>query len=375
MSDYLVRAFARRIVDAAWQPGQRIPPARLLAELFGVARATIDGAVKEAVRLGLLRTRPRCATQVAPQGVANAAQLLHHRKRRSAARIAILTADTPDAERPDYHDRIVAHLERQARRSGWHAVPVYWPITRRGNFPRLLIDRGFDGAFCLATEPEYLMPLYFMRQTSFPVVVYNHRFPKLPLPTVLFDEYGAVQALGKLLHDLGHRRITLLAATGPGHQLDGLQLNGWRDFCRQYDLTDHWDEPLYLVGERDGARVLRAYFRRRPRPTAVILGTATLARAFAELGHPGLRVPEDLSVVAAHCSPDAAHSPTRPAITGMNVNLERIAECSLELLARMIEGEPYPPPLRLPYTLERTESIGPPPKDRAGEAARDNTPR
>jgi DNA-binding LacI/PurR family transcriptional regulator len=260
---------------------------------------------------------------------------------------------------------LVQRLAEQAHKRNWTVEAVLWPVAAQDSFPRLLDDRRFDGAFCILAQPERLMPLYFMRQRNFPVVVYNHKVFDLPLPTVMFDEYASVQELGRLLHTLGHRRICLLAdPKGAGEFGHGRQVDGWLDFCREHDLLGGWDEPVYFPGHPDPQFAMQAFFRRRPLPTAVIFGSGVHLNAFFQLGDIGLRVPEDLSVAASHCLADECAAGRYPPITCTRPNLKRIAECSMELLGRMIDGEPYPPPIRLPYLLARSESIGPP---RTGE--------
>jgi len=364
-SETLVQAFAKRITDGSWVPGHPIPPVRALAALFNVARATMDTAVREGVEAGLLTTVPRQATCVADDAVSRAASVLEELKRCGRrVRIAVLTADGREARQPEDHDRVIAEVVAQARKSGWTASVVYWPLSRQSGFPRFLTDRDFDGAFCVAGRSEHLMSLYFMRQRHFPIVIYDRRFANLPLPTVTFDRYRAVQRLGKMLYTLGHRRIALLAAAGADSPVDNPQLNGWLDFCRQNNLLGQWDEPIYLVGHLDMRQAVRAYFRRRPRPTAVIFGSADLAQRFLEMDGLGVRVPGDLSLACAHGRPQHPANSDLPEVTCMEPNMQRMAECSMEMLARMINGEPYPPPLRLPCALIRTDSIDPPATDK-----------
>jgi LacI family transcriptional regulator len=363
ISEHLLLAFAKRIIEGSWNTDRTVPAARELAKLFGVARATIDAVVGEAVAQGLLVTEARRGTRVAAGAAGRARVLLGEAGRsRRAVRIAVFLPESrPGAAQDVYHQTLARHLGEQAHKRGWTVEGVLWPVAAQDSFPRLLDDRRFDGAFCIMAQPERLMPLYFMRQRSFPVVVYNHKVFDLPLPTVMFDEYASVQELGRLLHGLGHRRICLLA--GPGGAGDaghGRQVAGWLDFCREHELLDGWDEPVYFPGHPDPQCAVRAYFRRRPLPTAVIFGSGVHLNAFFQLGDIGLRVPEDMSVAASHCLLEDRPEGRYPAITSTRPNLRRVAECSMELLARMIGGEPYPPPIRLPYILARSESIGPP---------------
>ena len=170
--DSLVETMARKILSLAWRPGDTIPPVRALAQSFGVARATMDAAIQEASRLGLLHTRPRRGVRVAPDALELAKVLLEtFRQRRGLVRIAMLLPQAHESADTDYHNAIVALVADRARRRGWTAEPVQLPLAQRPGFPRRLVDRGYQGAFCIVAQPDRLMPLYFMRERRFPIVV------------------------------------------------------------------------------------------------------------------------------------------------------------------------------------------------------------
>jgi len=178
----------------------------------------------------------------------------------------------------------------------------------------------------------------------------------------MFDDYGAAQQIGKLLLNLGHQRMALiLARNAADEHFDNRQIAGWLDFCRQHDLFQHWEEPVYVICHPDLRRALAAYLARPALPTAIVLGSPALAGALVGLGDLSLNIPRDLSVAAwQYPTPNGAAAGGFPELTSVRPNLERMAECSLEMLDQMIRGESYPPPVRLPCTLVRTDSVAPP---------------
>ena len=359
----LVLSIARKIADGDWIPGRPIPTVRQLAISYGVARATMDAILKDAVRQGLLVTEPRKAIRVAEAARSAAADLLERSRRGNRiVRIALITPAPGEAASTGDDQEIVRHVSEHAHRRNWVAEQVYWPTGRRGGFPRLLTDRGFDAAFCVVAQPERVMALSYMRERAFPVVVYNRRFFDLPLPSVLLDSYGAVQRIGKMLFTLGHRRITLLIPAGDLiGRFDNPLVSGWLDFCRQYELLNQWHEPVQVIAHPDLRSALRGYLTRAPLPTGLIFGSSSLAEAFLGLADDlAIRVPQDLSVAAACTVGQQCCQDVEPHMTCIRPNIERVAECSVELLARMIAGEPYPAPIRLPHTLVHGDSIGPP---------------
>ncbi len=63
---------ARRIAERVWQPGALIPGETALAAEFGAARATVNRAVQELARSGLVERRRRAGTRVVPHPVREA---------------------------------------------------------------------------------------------------------------------------------------------------------------------------------------------------------------------------------------------------------------------------------------------------------------
>ncbi len=56
-----------KIASGAWPEGHRLPAETELATLFGTARMTVHGALRELAATGVLLRRPRAGTRVAPR--------------------------------------------------------------------------------------------------------------------------------------------------------------------------------------------------------------------------------------------------------------------------------------------------------------------
>lgn len=63
---------ARRIAERRWLPGALIPGEEALAREFGAARATVNRALQELARAGLIERRRRAGTRVARHPVREA---------------------------------------------------------------------------------------------------------------------------------------------------------------------------------------------------------------------------------------------------------------------------------------------------------------
>ncbi|NEU36631.1 GntR family transcriptional regulator, partial [bacterium LRH843] len=57
LADTIVEQLETMILEGALQPGERLPPERVLAERFGVSRPSLREAVQRLAARGLLKSR------------------------------------------------------------------------------------------------------------------------------------------------------------------------------------------------------------------------------------------------------------------------------------------------------------------------------
>ncbi|WP_407641692.1 substrate-binding domain-containing protein [Amycolatopsis panacis] len=92
-----------------------------------------------------------------------------------------------------------------------------------------------------------------------------------------------------------------------------------------------------------------------PRPTAVLCMSDQLAfAAIAAARRLGLRVPEDVSIVGFDDTPQASWSD--PPLTTVRQDLAGKGRIAGELVLRLLDGDPAPPPIELPVSLIIRES-------------------
>ena len=63
-TDEVAKKLEREILSGVWQPGDRLPPERVLAEKYQVSRSIIREGIQHLAGLGLLRTAPQSGTYV-----------------------------------------------------------------------------------------------------------------------------------------------------------------------------------------------------------------------------------------------------------------------------------------------------------------------
>ncbi len=164
----------------------------------------------------------------------------------------------------------------------------------------------------------------------------------LVTPTVVDVRYGAPIVAVEHLLSLGHRRIAML--TGRADlQSARLREEGYRQALTAAGVPV--DEDLVQAGDYDpevsSASALRLLKSEHP-PTAIfaandISAIATVSTATSL----GLRVPADLSVVGFDNVPESALN--SPPLTTIHQPIREMGASAIELLIRLIHGEPADP--------------------------------
>jgi DNA-binding LacI/PurR family transcriptional regulator len=177
--------------------------------------------------------------------------------------------------------------------------------------------------------------VYAAQASGIPVVAINRVLPgDSPLSAVWFDHRGGARVASKHLVDLGHRRIAHIA--GPGNRLTGR--HRWQGY--EAALQAAGIEPdLNLIAMGDysfasGEALMTSLWRKRP--SAVFVGGDAMAlgalRALARLG---VRVPDDLSLVAFG-NPDFVRYATPP-ITTVDLPVATAGRVAVELALRRMQ--------------------------------------
>jgi LacI family transcriptional regulator len=165
------------------------------------------------------------------------------------------------------------------------------------------------------------------------VAINRHLPAEAPIDQVHFDHRGGGRLATRHLIDLGHRRIAHLA--GPADRFTGRdRREGYREAFREAEIVV--DGQLIAEGDysfADGHRLLHHVWRRRP--TAIFVGGDVMALGALRAAHElGLRVPEDLSLVAFG-NPDCVRYAT-PGITTIDLPVVEAGRVAAELVLRRV---------------------------------------
>ena len=216
--------------------------------------------------------------------------------------------------------------------------------AKEAQYLRVLIERQVDGVLLVPTRGTGAS-FRTLRAHQMPVVVLDRRVTDRRVDSVRCDSEAGAHALTRHLVSLGHRRIAVLTGrrtistsvdrvAGCRRALEesGLELD--------HDLVRY---GLYNVGslnQADGYKMAREVLASAsPRPTAIFAANNFIASgAIRALREAGLRVPEDMSVVAFDDLP--AEWGIDPYLTVAAQPAYEMGRRATELLLDRIAGDP-----------------------------------
>lgn len=233
---------------------------------------------------------------------------------------------------------LASAVEAEAAERGYSVLLGSSEYTQPGapGFSQLLDERRVDGVLlqkhdevAIATIAE---PLSHRQQHR---VVFVNSGPVPGFSAVaLPDEQGARVAADRLL-DAGHRRI---AFAGGRSDTSVRREAGMRSAleARGAGLGAH-DSTAFGYTLEAGRVAARALLDTADRPSAIVVANANAAfGVLLEARELGLRVPEDVSVIAMH---DVAHAViSSPALTTVRMPMAELGRTAVAALVRRIEG-------------------------------------
>jgi len=175
------------------------------------------------------------------------------------------------------------------------------------------------------------------------------------------------------LAQLGHRNLCLVASHDCHSEVNPVAIPGrgrtvgWADALLEHGLMSHCVLPVYAPWDYDPLNIydglFRALLRSRDRPTAIVFSHSPMAKRFlADPEFSRLAVPGDVSLATFEPTTGLPTAPGRPPLTSIHIDAQRTAQCVLETVDKIIAGVPHPPTIRMPYTIDLTDSLGPVPR-------------
>ncbi|MBN2581632.1 MAG: substrate-binding domain-containing protein [Planctomycetes bacterium] len=358
----------RRLANGSWPEGTSVPSSRELAEELGVSQPTLLAALRRAARRHLLSIAPRQAA-VVPAGATDRARRMLARlaSRTDGRRAVVLVPEAAHYMNNPFHRTLLEAITREAVDRRIRIIVERLPL--RGQVPavRSLINRGINAAACLALDAEYTAAILTMHEREFPVMLVNRRFPGADMPTVRIDDHLAAEGIADRLIDLGHRSLCMVSHFSPDRtQIGDHFIDRWLTHLESRGVLPGCRRPLMILPWCDELRRHEHTFdpllEGPDRPTAVVFTAALWAEVFvADPRAKALNIPDDLSLAVLNPGGAGLCGSGGVALTTIEINYRRMAECVVEMLGHLLEGNVNPPSLRVPLDIHLTESIGPAP--------------
>lgn len=322
-----------------YRPGEQLPSTKALAEMLGVSLVTVHRAMHELMTSGVLRRGQGRGTFVHEEYAARAG-------RATGVRAGIVLH--PQASLADgWHGGVLEGVRRGAAEVGLDLVLLrYGEDSRQECQAYLLVDPA----------PEQLdHPLRFGRHARAPndglaVVAVGMRVGRPGWAAVDCDNAGMSRAAVQHLHRLGHRRLGYAGARG-GRCGDAERWEGFVGQCERSGC-----EPI-TAGLPD-------MLRSDARPTAmVVAGESRVFEVFEAVRGAGLRIPDELSILALDEPPGA--SQLTPALTAFRSPLVEMGRAAVHQAFEVAaKGARPTPQTTLAVELVERASTAPPPAAR-----------
>lgn len=165
------------------------------------------------------------------------------------------------------------------------------------NYLQLLLQKQVDGILLVPAVTES-KSIQLIRRQAVPVVVVDRRVPGIETDVVRCNSEVASYQLVNLLLELGHRHIAVLSGRKTVFTAEE-RVWGYQRAMREAHLQD--TETVYYgeFNQQSGYENTRQAMALDPAPTALFAANNFIAiGAFKALREMGLRVPEDISLVA-----------------------------------------------------------------------------
>jgi LacI family transcriptional regulator len=227
-------------------------------------------------------------------------------------------------------------------------------------YKRLVLERRIDGLLIASASDDEHLP--FDLSGDVPPIVWVNRQGKVGPSILEDDEQGMALAVQHLIA-LGHTQIAHIA--GPQSLDTGRRrLNG---FIKAMHSAGLEPQKRYIVegpfSEQGGADCISALLRTEPLPTAMTVSSlvATIG-ALAAAKRAGLKLPEQLSIVAFHDAVIASY--LDPPVTTIQMPLNALGRLAVDRLLYMMSGGELPERtvVPVPPRLIERASTAPPAK-------------
>ncbi|RPI28395.1 MAG: LacI family transcriptional regulator [Acidobacteria bacterium] len=303
-----------------------------IARKLGVSAMTVSRALRGSQEVSD-RTRRR---------VLRCAEELGYKPNRWARSLvtrqtSIIGVVVPDISH-SFFAEVTRGLEEVVSRAGYNVLlcDSWLDVEKEKAEIEMLVSSMVDG-LVIASEQSETSPQVFrkLKDSKIPFVLIDRFFPKQSFLAVVVDDLEVGRLATEHLVELGHTRIAHIQ--GPPISPASLRHRAYLDALRrhQIEVNRQWVRKGRF-DIQSGREAMFALLGTKPRPTAVFAGNDPMGiGALYACREAGLRVPADISVVAAG-NIEGAHHPN-PFLTTIDWPREELGRAAGSLLLASIQ--------------------------------------
>ncbi len=338
-------ALRKRILANEFKPGDRLPTRRELAEELNTTLVTVQKAFARLEDDGFIESRPRLGTVVVehPPHLCHFALLLN--------------------ERPTEFRYQCALRKDVARRNldGPKTFSIQYDIDRHASSPgqrKLMadIDSGRLAGCILDMHPKMLGDNPLLHDRTVPKVALVGDSHRPDIPSVTNDASAWFAQALDWLEQRGRRRIAWLGISNIGRR--HIETFKEEAIVRGMRTSSAWTLGVDYHYPRWVGNALAAMFQgdEQHRPDALLVTDDNIAEAaVAGLAECGLRIPEDIDVVALNNEPLPLDLPAAVQRIGFSIT-ERVDAC-LSILDQMRAGKQVERITRIQPATKQQETL------------------
>ncbi|MBN1553489.1 MAG: GntR family transcriptional regulator [Phycisphaerae bacterium] len=324
-----------RIHEGQYVAGEKIPPERELMEVHGVSRGTVRRAMDELELEGHIERLPGKGTFV---------------RHRAAMGHLPQTWVVLIRYRAEGRDRTVEGIESYAALANVRLVVEYLDdsIERLNQAVDRAVTTKATGAIieALPYEPTAVDAYRRLIQNGVSLVFTRNAVQGVDAPVVTYNQKKIGGQIARHLLDMGHRRIGYISS--PKYWVVEQQILGYREalLAAGIEPREEWISCEEHFSEERGFEATRRLLALPERPSALIaLNSPAAANAYRAIRQAGLRIPHDISIVAASSYSDQLDTALDPPLTvwcpqNTAIRVGRIAAEVLHALAERRWGSP-----------------------------------
>ncbi len=322
----------------------RMPGVIRLAEELGVARNTVEGALRELEQEGLL----------VPQGHGRGRLIqLGGAKDNKGMRVGIIKYG-PHTQNDSY---IIA-FQHQLQEAGFAVgiakkslVEIHFDLRRLED----LVKRTEADAWVVVSGPREVLD-WFVAQ-EIPVFALFGRRRELAIAGGGPDKSIAYRQMVRELMALGHRRIVLLAKKARRLPNPGLPERAFLEELAAHGITTGpYNLPDWEENPEDLQRLLDACLQVTP-PTAFLVDEAYLFHAVSHhLNRRGIRCPDDISLICT--DPDHTFTWCRPTIAHIHWDIQALLRRILRWAKNLQQGKNDRKQINIPAKFVTGGTVG-----------------